>query len=226
MANPTLAQIREQARHRANMENSQFVSDAEFNTYINFAISDLRDKLISKVGNDYFAVSQSYTLSSGTDEYALPSDFYKLLWVEVQANNTLYYKIRRFEVMEKNYGAIPISSYLPDIRYRLRAGNLLFSPINQLSARNVRMWYVKIPTKLVADSDELDCAYNGWDEFVALGAARKALVKEESDVSDVDAELMYLNQRIEQMADNRDQAEPQRVYDNTINDSWWFGSWR
>lgn len=222
MANPTLAELRTSAKYRANMEQSDFVTTAEWNEYLNYAISDLRDKLISKVGDDYFATSQDISLASGTESYALPADFYKLLWAEMQSDNTNWFKLRRFEVTERNRGAIITASTLPDIRYRLRAGFIMFSPVNQLTGQPVRIWYVPIPEKLTDDSDILTEAFNGWDEYVVISAARKALVKEESDTSQLDAEFIVLNQRIEAMATNRDQAEPMRMYDNSTeyNSTW------
>lgn len=221
MAQPTLLQLRTRARQRANMENSQFVTDAEFNSYLNEAIADLRDKMISKVGADYFASTTTFTLVNGTENYALPADFYKILYVEQRGIDQLYYKMRRFEVAERSLGASPISYYAPEIKYRLTANNITFTPVNQLGGIQVRLTYVPVPTELSADNDTLN-GYNGWETYVILLAARKALVKEESDVSQVDSELQSLIQRIEAMADNRDHGQPFRIQDNTFKR---YGRW-
>jgi hypothetical protein len=224
MATITLANLRSRTRQRANMENSTFVTDAEFNIYINYSINFLKDILISKVGNDYFASSVNFTLVNGTEAYSLPADFYKILYVEILGDDTYYYKMRRFEISEKNYGASPINYYIPDIRYRLRADSITFTPQNLIGGRTVRLTYVPVPVALSADSDTMN-GLNGWDEYVVLMSARKALVKEEQDVSQIDQELMMLNQKIEAMADNRDESNPMRVSDNTsyYADGW---SWR
>lgn len=221
MAQPTLLQLRTRARQRANMENSQFVTDSEFNSYLNEAIADLRDKMISKVGADYFATATNFTLVNGTENYALPSDFYKILYVEQQGIDQLYYKMRRFEVAERSLGASPISYYAPEIKYRLTANNITFTPVNQLGGIQVRLTYVPVPAELAADIDTLN-GYNGWETYVILLAARKALVKEESDVSQIDSELQSLIQRIEAMADNRDYGQPMRIADNTFKR---YGRW-
>lgn len=213
MSTITLANLRTRARDRANMENSGFVSDSIFNTYINYAISNLRDIVASKVGEDYFATSSSSTLTTGQETVALPTDFYKLLWVEIQVDGTNYQKINRFEVSE--LPATPLGITFPWIalKYRLRADNLWITPSPWAAGKTLRMWYVPLATDLSADSDTLN-GYNGWDEYVVLMAARKALVKEEQDVSDIDRELLVMNERIEAMSPNRDQAQPMRVYDN------------
>ena len=213
MSTITLLSLRDRAKQRANMENSGFVTDTEWNSYINYAISTLRDLIISKAGNDYFASSQTTTLTANQDSYALPVDFYKALWFEMLGDDGYYYKMRRFEVTERNYGRSPLNYFIPDIRYRLLGSNFIITPATLSGGRTIKLWYVPLITPLVSDPDTLD-GYNGWDEYVVLMAARKALVKEEQDVSQVDTELAFINQRLEAMADNRDQGEPMRIYDN------------
>jgi len=209
----TLLQLRDRAKQRANMENSEFVSDSEWNTYINYSISELRDILISKVGNDYFASSSSISLLPNQDTYALPSDFYKLLWSEVLGNDGYYYKMKRFEVTEKNYGRSPLNYFITDLKYRLRNDSIVFNNQNYSTAATVRVWYTPVLTNLSADADVLN-GFNGWDEFVILKSARKALVKEETGTGELDQELAVMYGRLEAMGDNRDQGEPMRIYDN------------
>lgn len=213
MSNITLLQLRNSCKERANMENSTFVSDSEWNKYINYSISELRDIIISKVGDDYYALSSSYTVVNGQEAYALPSDFYKVLWVELLGQDGYYYKMKRFEVTERNHGRSPLNYFISDVKYRLRADNITITPSSLSAGRQFRLWYVPLITNLVADGDVLN-GYNGWDEFVVLKSARKALVKEESDTSQVDTELSVLYGRLEAMAANRDQSEPMRIYDN------------
>jgi hypothetical protein len=197
------------------MENSEFVSDLEWNSYINYSISELRDILISKVGNDYFASSASISLLPNQDTYFLPLDFYKLLWAEVLGNDGYYYKIKRFEVTEKNHGRSPLNYFITDLKYRLRNGSIVFNTQKQTTASSVRVWYTPVLQELVSDGDTLD-GFNGWDEFVVLKAARKALVKEETSTNELDQELAVMYARLESMGDNRDQGEPMRIYNNEL----------
>lgn len=219
MASITLANLRTRARDRANMENSGFVSDSIFNTYINYAVSDLRDKITSKVGEDYFATSSSSTLTSGQEVVALPADFYKLLWVEILGEDGNYYQLKRFEIAEKPVTYYGLTAPWMGIKYRLRADNLWLQPSTNTGGRTIRLWYVPLPTTLSADADTLN-GYNGWDEYVVLQAAKKALIKEEQDVTDIDRELLIFDQRLEAMIPNRDQAQPMRIYDNQRREYW------
>lgn len=64
---------------------------------------------------------------------------------------------------------------------------------------------------------------NGWEEYLVVDAAIKALQKEESDVSVLLAQKALLQRRIESAATNRDAAEPARVVDVTVTDV--YGGW-
>jgi hypothetical protein len=213
MASISLLALRTKVRERANMENSTFVSDAELTRYINYSIKELFDILVSKNGNEYYAESSQFTLVNGTEAYSLPVDFYKVLWAELKGDDGYWYKMRRFEQQEKNYGRSPVNYFIPDIRYRLRKDKIVFTPDNLIGGRVIRLWYVPQQADLVADGDTFD-GINGFDEYIVVRSAIKCLVKEEQDVSALMAELDFIRQRIETMGENRDQGAPSRVYDS------------
>lgn len=226
MATRTLLALRTRAKQRANMENSSFLSTAEWNENINYAISELRDIIVSKVGDDYFATSQSISLISGTESYALPATFYKILWVEILGDDGYYTKLKRYEISEQNQGGNPLSAFTPDIRYRVIGDNLHFTPSRVIGGRTARLWFVPLITELSADADTL-VGFNGWDEYPVLRAAIMALEKEEQDTSALSLRLEQLRMRIEAMAPNRDQSNPMRIYDNERRDDEFpLGSWR
>ena len=219
MATITLANLRTRAKQRANMENSSFLSDSEWNSVINYSISNLRDIITSKAGEDYFATAFSTSLTEGQETVNLPSDFYKLLWVEVLVDGTNYAPMRRFEIAEKPVTAFNLLAPWSEIQYRLRADTLWLQPASSTGGKTIRVWYVPVATELSADGDTL-AGYNGWDEYVVVLTARKALVKEESDTSQLDQEILMFNQRIESMAPNRDQGRPMRIQDTQRNRAW------
>lgn len=214
MASPTLLQLRTRTRERANMENSTFVSDSELSRYINYSINDLRDKMIIKTGEEYFADIEAYTLVDGQEEYTLPTDFYKIISVQVLADDQLWFPLKRFEYAEQNEYARPLYSRVADLRYRIRGDKLIINPSTNLARRNLRLIYVPIPPELVNDNDTLQ-GFNGWDEYVVLLSAIKCLQKEEQDVSALYAELQKLDARMDKMMDNRDHSSPARVYDSS-----------
>lgn len=222
MASPTLAQLRTRTRERANMENSTFVSDSELSRYINYSINAMRDKMIIKTGEEYFADIETYTLVDNTESYALPADFYKVISCQIQGDNTLFFPLKRFEYAEQNFNARPLYNRVGDIRYRIRGSDLIFTTATNIGGRVVRLIYVPLPPELTQDSDTLN-GFNGWDEYVVLMSAIKCLQKEEQDVSDLKQEIAVMDARMDSMMDNRDHSQPARVFDTErMSTNPWF----
>lgn len=214
MATITLANLRLRSKQRANMENSQFLTDAEWDSNINYSISELRDIITSKAGEDYFAASFSATLTSGQETVSLPADFYKLLWAEVLVDGSNYTAMKRFEIAERPVNTYNLSGPATELKYRLRADSLWLQPVSATGGKTIRGWYVPVATVLTADTDTL-AGLNGWDEYVVLLSARKALVKEEQDVTNLDRDILIFTQRLEAMAPARDQSQPMRIQDSS-----------
>lgn len=76
---------------------------------------------------------------------------------------------------------------------------------------------------MLRDTDILD-GVNGWEEYVTIDAAIKALRKEESDTSILMAEKAAMMKRILDSAPNRDAGQPDFI-SNTRNASggWGYG---
>jgi hypothetical protein len=82
------------------------------------------------------------------------------------------------------------------------------------------MWYAPRPQILYADTQILD-GIAGYEDMVILSAARKAMLKQEQDVAEIDAELQYMYQRIDEAAENRDIGEPEQVSDSRMRNFSW-----
>jgi len=187
----TLAEIRLAAQQRADLVNSQFVTNSEWNSYINLSIYGLYDILIQKFGDDYYVASPNAITTDGTNYlYALPIDFYKMLGVDLKtgAQTNPWTALKPFMFAARN-------------QYKVPAGG-----------RNVQLWYAPRLTELVLDTDTSD-GVDGWLEWVINDAAIKARVKEESEISDLAAMRLNIEKRIESAAENRDAGMPQTVTD-------------
>jgi uncharacterized protein YdcH (DUF465 family) len=207
------------------MVNSKFVSDSELTGYVNSSIAELYDLLTAAYGSDYNLSSYSFTTVNGTQDYALPADFYKLKGVDSQINNDLWFSIRPFNFNERNRNQDIVWGLIggPSIRYRMVGGNIRFSPM-PTGIFNMRLWYVPLATKLVADADVFN-DINQFSEYVVVDAAIKMMQKEESDVSVLMAQKNELKKRIESMAADRDAGQPETVSDiYAENNEYWF--WR
>lgn len=229
MANPTaitLQYLLDNVRFRADMVNSQFVTDAELTDYINASYAELYDLLVQKYGDDYFVKQPAYTFTTdGTNFlYSLPDDFYKLLGVDLALSGTLdsFVTLQRFEFADRNRYSVPnFQSFygVTNMRYRIQANKLWFTPV-PAGGQLIQVWYVPKITYLVNPADEMD-GVSGWQEYIVIDSAIKALQKEESDVTALMLQKGAIIQRIEAAAENRDAGMGPKVTDKQYNDMWW-----
>lgn len=210
----TLLELRTQARQRADQEDSTFVTDSELTSYVNSSIAELHDILVQAYGSDYFLAETSFTTVADQNSYSLPADFYKVRGVDIRLNGSDWFTIRKFKFNERNkysdFGAWTLLG-VSAARYRVMGSNIRFTPSPD-GAYEVKLWYVPVATKLVADTDELS-DYNAYSEYVIVDAAIKMMLKEESDASSLYQIKRDLKKRIEEAANNRDASEPESVTD-------------
>ena len=226
----TLEELRLAAKQRADMENSEFVTDEEWNSYINHSIAELHDILIGAYNEEYVMESVIFTTSANQLDYDLPNGtnysaapkFYKLRGVDAAVGGDEWNTVKRFNFNRRNENnAFSLNmAGLPYLEYRIVGSKIRFNrqpdPLTQ-----IRLWYHPPATKLVADSDELD-PINGFDEYVVVDAAIKAKDKEESDTTVLQGQKLALKQRLESMAQNRDANEPESVTDVFAEDDWFL----
>jgi len=142
----TLPELRLATRQRADMVNSTFVTDQEFNSYINASYFELYDLLVQKYGNDYYMTQYSFSLVGNQSRYDLPEDFFKLLGVDLQisAGPDGYVSLRPFTLAERNrYSTANVQTWIgvTNLRYRLSANKLWFTPSPQ-TGQTIRIWYI------------------------------------------------------------------------------------
>lgn len=229
----TLAQLRTLCQQESDMVNTTFITDSEWNSYINQSYFELYDLLVQKYGDDYFSTRAEFTTDGSTQLYPLPDGtiyssaplFYKLLGVDLNlapGTQESWVTIRRFNMSDRNRYAVPnFQSFygVTNLRYKLEGSTLWLTPI-PTAGQVIRLWYVPRLTPLANDSDTCD-GISGWTEYIVVDAAIKAKDKEESDTSVLMARKMGLIQRIEAAAENRDAANPATVSDNMSQEYCW-----
>lgn len=247
----TLGQLRLLARQKADRVNSNFVTDTEWNVYINQSYFELYDILVQKYGNEYFVaqpaqfVTQGASPSSGAQFYPLPDGvtsfldvhgnsfipkaIYKLLGVDlgIGTNNNAWITLKKFQFISRNRYVYPqLTTNLlgvAGLRYRLVGNQIEFIP-QPANGQYIQLWYIPRMTTLLQDSDIAD-GVSGWTEYIAVDAAIKALAKEESDVTALMVQKQALLDRIEAAAENRDAGEPETISDTRrYMDLYGFGS--
>jgi len=215
--NKTLGDLITEIRSRGEVpgqESTGFVTNVELRSWINGSLAELYDLMV-RVNKDFYVSSNAISVSSGTAEYALPADFYRVVGVDVEGGDGKTYNMQRFNFAERNQLQ---DSGVDRTRatYRIYDSNFHIVPEPNWSG-NVTLWYIPAPKQFVtANNSEDSNSYDfvsGWEEYVVLDSLIKFAAKEESDASLYAAQKGALRQRIISMATDIDDNEPDRVRD-------------
>ena len=194
----TLLQLRDRAKQASDNVGQSFLSDAEWNTHLNNSYGELYSLLVQSYGADYFVATPVTITTDGVNQrFALAADFFKLLGVEVQVTAPAQWvSLKTFAFADRNRIGLP-NQQIP------------------ASGQSVRYWYIPRVTALATDgTSTVDAiSMNGWDEYVVVDAAIKALEKEESNSSGLVARKKALLARLEAETANRDAGSPSRIVD-------------
>lgn len=210
-----LSGLRSSAKQRADMDNSSFIGDPEWDVYINESAAELHDLILQ---SDPKSIIIRYTLSttSGQEFYPLPADFYKLEAVYRIVSNARY-AIDRVDFHGIGSGSAVLSSVIvggAPYQYALVGNEIYFLPIPN-GQNNVELWYFPNFTYLLNDTDTLNYpVINGWEQFVLVTTVIKAKMKERTDCSLELAQKAELKKRIIDMANKRDEWEPPKFVDS------------
>lgn len=239
----SLGELRLRCQERADRVNSQFVTTPEWNFFINQAMYELYDLLIT-VYEDYFEAPEvTFTVQGNSQKYPLPDGlltftdsqtgqpivappFYKLSGVDLAVSNTNngYVNMNKYNLIDRNKFVYPNSGStiygVFNLQYRLMGNSIRFIPVPSAGSV-IRLLYVpRLPT-LLADTDITNIGYSGWLQYVIVRAAKYALDKEESDTTTLTQEIQYLKKRIEESAMNRDLGQPDTVSDTANTHMGW-----
>ena len=222
----TLANLITAVRRRADMVGSTFVSDAEVVDYINVAMAELHDILVTKF-EDYYVKNSSET--SGGDYNlptdnpgTLPTDFYKALGVDLTVGGVTY-RLKPYSFQERTTYNSPgiIAATITNTMYHIQGNKIKFIPDPTVSG-TARLHYVPEAARFDASAtttkivDKFPQVASGYDEYVVIDAAIKCLQKEESDVQVLLVQKQQQLQRIEQAAGKRDAGESYAITDVSV----------
>ncbi len=238
-----LATLRLAAQQKADRPaSSQFVTLPEWNTFINLAMKELYDILIT-VYEDYFIAPRVQFVAPGNQSiFPLPNGtlqfnsapnqgplftaapFYKLLGVDLglQTYNNAFVTVTKYMLINRNNFVFPNTSSslygVFNLQYRLMGTNIEFIP-QPSGGQLIQLLYIPRLPDLIQDTDITTIGFSGWLEYVIIRAAMYALQKEESDITNLSQELMFVQKRIEETAPNKDAGMPDRISD--IRGSTW-----
>jgi hypothetical protein len=243
----SLGELRTRSQQRADRLNSQFVTLPEWNYFINQAMFELYDLLVTTYEDYFIAAPATFTVTGNQFLYPLPDGsnsfldqnnnsyiappFLKLVGVDLALNTSAngYVTVNKFNFSDRNRFVYPNSAStiygVFNLQYRLMGTNIEFIPTPS-AGQKIRIWYIPRLNELLADNNLTTIGFSGWLQYVIVRAAKYALDKEESDTSKLDQELAFLIKRIEASAMNRDAGNPDKISDvRTANSNGVNGGW-
>lgn len=232
----TLSQLRLQAQQSADRVNSNFVTKAEWNKFINIAAFELYDLLVTLYEDQYVAPPVRFAVDGTTNRYDLPNGsnsftdaatgsvvvpkpFYKLIGVDLALSTATnaFVTVNKFNFADRNRFVYPNTAStiygVFNLQYRLLGNKIEFIPTPS-GGQIIQLWYIPRLTELLKDTDTTDIGVSGWTRYIIVRAAKYALDKEESDTTKLDQELLFLKARIEETAANRDAGMPDKISDS------------
>jgi hypothetical protein len=220
--NVRLHTLRTRIRELGEIRES-YVTNVALDREIESSRLELLDKLVSAGAGDYLETSTNISIVAGTDTYALPTNFYVALAVDVKTTTgTNYATMKRYSWGERNRLEFGAGVDRTDTRYRIHGDNIKFKPTPTWTETNsVLLTYVPVPATLLANANtavnaavaantNVDGVF-GWDDWIVYDCLIKFVGgKEEGDASEWQGLLAKLNARIEDMR-MRDRHEPDTV---------------
>ena len=221
----TVSTITDSAIDLADMRNSQFVDQSgtagtELIRYVNMAYRDVYNQIIL-AKETYFTTTSTINVTSATDTYALPADFYKLDGVDLALDNSgRYLTLRPFMFNERNKFrsglALTTAPFGQVFKYMLVGTNIKFIPIPSQS-NTVQLWYTPEPSVITSLSGTITLPI-GCDEYMSLYIAALMASKEESDPSPFHAKRAEVLDQLKLTLKDRDTGGASYVIDeSTVN---------
>lgn len=204
-----LGYLRYQARLRADMLRSNFVTNDEWNIEINQSNKELYGLLVQKFGEDYFLAPPLIIQSSGQQAYDLPNGTnypningqpspsgspavacFKVHGIDFNSygaqltNSQGWVSMSRFNFSDRNkynflLGAASNNVSGQYCQFQYREMGTQVYMLPVNSGQYFRLWYVPLTLDLLQDTDMLPFSYSGWHEYVVVDAAAKSLEKQQ-----------------------------------------------
>ncbi len=215
----------------ADRVGSDFVTKGERSSMIRLSMYELYDLLISAYDENYNLQTVTIQTNGTLSNYPLPNGtnylggtfggvsgspaqaFYKLSGVDLNVNTSNVTSSRvtllKYDFIKRNQYVYPNSTStiygIYNMRYRLMGNDLRLIPTPS-GNQTLTAYYVPRLPALLSDTDLTTIGTSGWLRYVICRTAKYMLDKEQegAETDKLDAELLFLKQRIEQMASNRD----------------------
>lgn len=214
----TRLQLVTRGRRKADAVGDNHVTDTELNDEVNDLISRIWKEVFA-VDRDRVAAVTSITLT-GAEEYTLPAAFMSLIRADwVSGSQHVMLEPTTFAEMDLSDQA-GAACY-----YRLVGGGQTGST-ERLHIRpdpgtgTIELWYATTAPVLSADGDTYDCRFDEH-RYVIAGLARFIAVKQETDPTPHEAEMLDALEHVRTLARRRDAGRAKQIADvRSLNLGW------
>ncbi len=202
-----LGYLRYEAKLRADMLRSNFVTNDEWNLMLNQSRCELYDIMVAKFGEDYFLAPLQVFVTGGKQFYPLPNGTnflntngqpdpngipalacYKVYGCDLNSyganltNATGWVSMSRFNIADRNKYNLFLGAASNNVsgqycQFQYREMGTNLEILPINSGQYIRLWYVPIDPQLLLDTDMLPYSYSGWHEYIVVDTAAKALFK-------------------------------------------------
>lgn len=175
----TVAQIVDRAQKRANMENSDLLSAAEWKQNLSQVFGELYEE-VADSGMRYYETEATIS-TDGSASYALPDGHLSTIGIDYEENSGRRCELSESMIDERNRYTGSTSSDRAH-RYALIGANISLYPTPPSGQSYVHV-YVPQPTDLseASDATSVDLINPSGEAFVVWGMSALAKAKEESD---------------------------------------------
>lgn len=209
----TTAQLISRVRNLGEIRQV-YVSDNAMIDEINQSRLELLEKLVNVGSADYFETSQNINIVANTESYALPTNYFTTLGVDIKLSNGDFWSAERYNLQDRNLLTNAVVYDREETRYRIRGENIVLSPIPNWSETNgIKHIYVAVPADLSYTNTAETCdGYWGWEDYIVYDVLVKLIGgKEEGDATEWQGLLAKANARIEEAAGRRDRANADTI---------------
>jgi hypothetical protein len=195
---------------------SDDAADAGWDVWEKAAVESLWKLLVSNFRDLYYSTfnfSLTGTASGSILDVSVSVPTMRtLLGIDLNPDTNLRRRVPSRPFVNRNDGAFaPYTSFWTDVpwaadrEYMLQGRKLIVAPYERASG-NYRLHYRPGPTIPTDRNTVLDVEMEPYSEYLASFMARRALAKEESDTSVVDARLLEIKQEIMEAGVRNDDA--------------------
>jgi hypothetical protein len=215
------------ARLQGDMENTDFVTSAEYISLVDLAHTELYDILV-RAGMFPREDVDSIT-STGVAEYVLNTDFYGCILVERQVQTGRYRTLKEIQPSERNNYSDYAGSHTVAYRLKKNASGADAIEFFPAPATGVvfRVHYVPVPTRLTATADTIN-GISGWEKYLVDLVVEMVKIREEDDTAAIARAVERTKARIEEAVENLRLGEATtiaRTRDAHDNDDFDYYDW-